>query len=323
MSGMIEELEQALALHRRGRSEEAVEIARRLLTRARGTPHAARVFRTMSEFLLAIGNYADARELAREARSLAQATRHPGEILGSSLALLTCDLYQGEVGMVYQVLEELRVQAEDHPRLRTFTGWVMLTIGELDQAVEHMQETRTLLVEGSPDDDLLLARLLCMEGKAHLLADRPGESLGLFDRVLQMDLSTLVPQCLARAMLGQATARLGDWEQGIERVDQAAQLARKISRDVHGRALALSGLTRLNLGETGSATEQLRAAVALMTHALERQESFHALGHIADQIGQDAEAIRAYRRATEPTSETHFGRLAVRRLKELVGFRVI
>ena len=65
MTRVIEELEQALTLHLRGRSEEAVEIGRRLLNRAKGTPHAARVFRYMSEFLLAIGNYPDASELAR------------------------------------------------------------------------------------------------------------------------------------------------------------------------------------------------------------------------------------------------------------------
>jgi len=323
MGKMIEELEQAVSLHLRGRSEEAVEIGRKLLTRARGTPHAARVFRNMSEFLMAIGNYPDARELAREARSQAQATRHPGEILGSALALLTCDLYQGEVGTVYRVLEELRGQAEDNPRLRAFTAWVMLIIGELDPAVENLEETRTLLPGGTPEDDLLLAQLLCLEGKAHLLAERPGEALVVLERVLEMELATLVPQCQARALQGLASARLGHAEEGIERVDQAALLARKISRDVHGQALALSGLVRFDLGELGTATEQLRAAVALMTHALERQEGFYALGQIAELSGQDGEAIQAYRRATEPTSETHFGRLAVRRLKNLVGFRVI
>jgi tetratricopeptide (TPR) repeat protein len=328
LADVVEELEQAVSLFIRGRSEEAVEIGRRLLTRARGTEHAASVYRHMSEFLHAIGNYPDARNLAQEAGSLARAIRHPGEILASSLATLSCDLYLGEVTSVYREIGQLLRLVTDQPLPRIFMGQVMLIVGDLDQAVEHLQDTRTLLDQLAPEGshaqtDLYRVQLLTSVGKAHLLADRPREAASVLERAMDLEVSTLVPGTLARAMLGLAFARLGDEEQGRELIEQATGLARKISRDVHGHALALAGITRLSLGEIGTAAEQLQAAVGLLTHALERQESFCALGEISSMLGEDADAVLAFRRATEPTSESYFGRMGIKALKKLVGFKVV
>jgi tetratricopeptide (TPR) repeat protein len=327
MPDLLDEMQQAVSLYIRGRPEEAVEIGRRLLTRARGTPHAATLYRTMSEFLHAIGNYSDARELAREAGSLARAMRHPEEILASSLAILTCDLYEGDVTAVFKETSELQQLAPDQPMTRLLMAQVMLTVGDLSEALELLQDTYTLLderaAEGHPELDLLRANLLTTEGKAHLLASDPAEAAAVLERSIAMEVPTLVPGTLARAMLGQALVQLGEEERGLELVEQATGLARKISRDVHGHTLTLAGLARLQLGDVGIANEQIRAAVALLTHPLERQESFFLLGEIALLLDEDGDAVQAFRRATEPTIDSLFGRKALRELRKLVGLRVV
>jgi hypothetical protein len=40
-------------------------------------------------------------------------------------------------------------------------------------------------------------------------------------------------------------------------------------------------------------------------------------------FGEDADAILAFRRAAEPTTDSFFGRKAVKALKNLVGLRVV
>lgn len=327
MRDLIQEIERAVDLYLRGRADEAAEIGRGLLNRARGTPHAARVYRHVAQFLHACGDYADARELARQASSLARATRHPAEGLASRLAFLACELYEGQVAPVYSQMGVLMRQNADRLATSTFMSRVMLFTGKLDEATRLANETRGRLDDSGDDQavpaDLLLAELLLIEGKAHILSRRPDEAAGLLERAMALELPTLVPGTLARAMLGLACTQLGDEARGRELAEQASGLARKIAGNIHGHALALEALTRLHQGELGTATEQLRAAVGLLVHEIERQESFCALGEIAESLDLMDEAVETYRRATSPTTDSLFGRSAVRALRKLVGLRVV
>ena len=83
MPDLVEEMERAVSLYICGRAEEAAEIAQPLLRRARGTPHAARFYRYMSEFMLASGDYESSREAAREAGLRAARPRTGPEPEGS------------------------------------------------------------------------------------------------------------------------------------------------------------------------------------------------------------------------------------------------
>ena len=85
--------------------------------------------------------------------------------------------------------------------------------------------------------------------------------------------------------------------------------------------LALSGQAFLHLNELSLATEQLRFAIGLLVHPLEKQEHFYTLGLIARSAEQDTQAEQAFRQAAYPSTETHFGRLAVQALHDLVGLR--
>jgi hypothetical protein len=61
--------------------------------------------------------------------------------------------------------------------------------------------------------------------------------------------------------------------------------------------------------------------VGLLTHPLDRQESYCALGDIAASIDLCSQAEQSYRRATQPTIDSYFGRKAVSALRELIGLK--
>ena len=84
---------------------------------------------------LATGDYERSREAAREAGGLARAIRHPGEILASTLMILACDFYEGELRQVYRQLEELLSLASDQPMPIVFMGQVTLLLGDFDRTV--------------------------------------------------------------------------------------------------------------------------------------------------------------------------------------------
>jgi len=321
MSDLVQQLEWAFSLHIRGRSEEALEAGSRLLPQARGTPHGARVYRVLAEFRHALGDYEGARQAAEESAVLARAVRNPDEILASNLVELDCDLYEGRITTAYEQLLQLIKLTGDQPRAMIFMARLLLLAGDFDAAVELAERC-----EGptkSAYADLARAHVMLLAGKAHLLACRPAEALAVLERAATLEVPTLVPGILAEALIGLALAQSKTMDAAMEHVDRSAELARKISRDIHGQALAVSGLARQRVGETGVATEQLASAVGLMSHPIERQESFCSLGDMSIQAGDREEAEFAYRRALEPTTESHFGRLAVRALRDLVGLRAV
>jgi len=326
MLDLVEEMERAVSLYVCGRAEEAAEIAQPLLRRARGTPHAARFYRYMSEFMLATGDYERSREAAREAGGLARAIRHPGEILASTLMILACDFYEGHLRQVYRQLEELLSLASDQPMPIVFMGQVTLLLGDFDRTVTLLEQARGFVDEVSEPDahpamDLFRSNMLIHTGKAHLLAGRVHEAIPLLERAMSLQVNTPVPGTMAQALLGCAVVFDGREEEGLGLLQEAAGNARKISNDLHGHALALLGLARKRLGDFILARELLRNAVGLLTHPLERQESYCALGEIAASIDLRSEAEQSYRRATQPTIDSHFGRIAVGALRDLVGLR--
>jgi len=320
------EMERAVSLYICGKAEEAAEIAGPLLRRARGTPHAARFYRYMSEFMLATGDYERSREVAREAGSLARAIRHPGEILASTMMILACDFYEGHLRQVHRQLEELLHLAVDQPMPIVFMGQVTLLLGDFDRTVSLLEQARGFVDEVSEPDahpamDLFRSNMLIQTGKAHLLAERVSEAIALLERAVGLRLHTPVPGTLAQALLGCAVVYNGSEDDGLKLLQEAAGNARKIAHDVHGQALALLGLARKHLGDFILAREILRNAVGLLTHQLERQESYCALGDIAASFDLCSEAEQAYRRATQPTIDSYFGRKAVGALRDLVGLR--
>ncbi len=326
MPDLVEQMEHAVSLYICGRAEEAAEIAGPLLHRARGTPHAARFYRYMSEFLLASGDYEGSREMAREAGSLARAIRHPGEILASTLMLLACDFYTGQLRQVYRQLEELLHLAADQPMPVVFMGQVTLQLGDFDRTVALLEQARGVVDEVSepfehPAMDLFRSNMLIHTGKAHLLAGRPAEAISLLQRAIGLEVNTPVPGALAQALLGYAQVVSGDEQEGLSRLKEAVGAARKIGNDVHGQSLALMGLARKHTGDLILAREMLRNAVGLLTHPLERQEGYCGLGAIAASFDLRSEAEQAYRRAARPTIDSYFGRRAVAALRNLVGLR--
>jgi tetratricopeptide (TPR) repeat protein len=326
MLDLVEEMERAVSLYICGRAEEAAEIAQPLLRRARGTPHAARFYRYMSEFMLASGDYESSREAAREAGSLARAIRHPGEILASTLMILACDFYEGHLRQVYRQLEELLQLANDQPMPIVFMGQVTLLLGDFDRTVSLLEQARGFVDEVSEPDahpamDLFRSNMLFQTGKAHLLAGRTKEALPLLERAMSLQVNTPVPGTLAQALLGCAVVYDGFENEGLKLLQEATGNARKIAQDVHGQTLALLGLARKHLGDFILARETLRNAAGLLTHQLERQESYCALGDIAASFDLCSEAEQAYRRATQPTIDSFFGRQAVAALRDLVGLR--
>jgi len=205
------EMERAVSLYICGKAEEAAEIAGPLLRRARGTPHAARFYRYMSEFMLATGDYERSREAAREAGSLARAIRHPGEILASTLMILACDFYEGHLRQVHRQLEELLHLAVDQPMPIVFMGQVTLLLGDFDRTVSLLEQARGFVDEVSEPDahpamDLFRSNMLIQTGKAHLLAERVSEAIALLERAVGLRLHTPVPGTLAQALLGCAVA---------------------------------------------------------------------------------------------------------------------
>ncbi len=328
MTDLIEQLERAVDRYLQGRPEEAVDLAQALLGRSRGTPHAAAVHRHQAEFLLAIGHYDTARQMAQEAGNLARATRHPAEILAATLIMLECDLYEGNISSVHQQLVELLQLAPRQPMPLAFSAQLMLLVGDFERAISQAEAARSCLDEGPepgghPMIELDRARLLLLEGRAALGQDAPAEAIGRLERVTRADLISQVPGTQARAVLGLALAYTGEQERGRELVSQAVAMARKISADLHGTCLLVAGQLHAVLGELGLATEQLRVAAGLLVHPLERQEVHHRLGQIALSVGQRDDAEQAFRRATEPTTETHYGRLSVQALHRLVGLKAL
>ena len=326
MADLVEQMERAVSLYICGRAEEAAEIAQPLLRRARGTPHAARFYRYMSEFMLASGDYQRSREAAQEAGGLARASRHPGEILAATLMILACDFYEGHLRQVHRQLEELMHLATDQPRPVVFMGQVTLLLGDFDRTVSLLEQARGFLDEVSEPDahpamDLFRSNMLIQTGKAHLLAGRIEEAVPRLERAMSLDLHTPVPGTLAQALLGCAVVQDGGEDEGLGLLQEAVSNARKIAHDVHGHTLALLGLARKHLGDFILAREMLRNAVGLLTHALESQESYCGLGDIATSLDLRSEAEQAYRRATLPTIDSHFGRKAVGALRDLVGLR--
>lgn len=325
---LIDQLERAVELHLRGRPEEAIDIGQTLLGRSRGTPHAAAVHRHQADFLLAAGHYESARQMATEAGSLARASRHPGEIVAATLAVLACDAALGHVAAVHQQVVDLLELAPLQPLPVAFLARLMLLVGQFEQAIEQSERARSLLdtsqtPAGHPMLELTRAELFLIEARAALLAGQSDEALARCERVMAQDLPSQVPGTQALAFSGLALARKDRAAEARQRIAQAVASGRKISQDLHGQCLAVAGLTHLDLAEPELATEQLRVACALMRHPLDRQEVHFALGRIARELEQRSEAEGAFRRATEPTTETHFGRLAVQALHELIGLRAI
>ena len=326
MSDWLADLDRALSLHAQGRSAEAVAIGQSLLNRSRGTPHAARVHRHISEFLHACGDYREARDMARESSVLARATRHAGEILAASLMELTCDLFEGQVAVVHQQLGDLIELAPGQPTPLAFMATLALTVGNFDQVFEHCDLAQSLVDQyDDPDDhpelDLFRANLLTLRAKALLLDDKPGEAAAVLEPIFDLVRDQPLPLALASGLKGLAWTRSRKGDAGMKLAEQAVKTGREIGNDLHGHCLSLSGACQIELEDEQQATEQLQAACALLVHALDRQEPQLMLGRIYKKAGRKTDAVEAFRQATQPSIDTFFGRQAVQSLHDLEGLR--
>jgi tetratricopeptide (TPR) repeat protein len=328
MPELLADIEQAVALHVQGRPDQALAAAEKLLAQARGTPHAAAIYRHTAEFLHATGQYSAARELAQEAGSLARATRHPDEILAATLVVLQAELYEGHVAGTHRQLSDLLELAPDQPLPLLAMGRLLLLVGEADAAVVQLEHARGLLDEfgplgTNPALDLHRAQALLAEARASLMAGRDEEAVSRAERAAALELPTRVPAALGRALAGLALAHGGRAEAGRRAVVEALALGQTIGGCTLGHCLALSGALELALGQAPLGAERLRASLELVPHALERQEACYHLGRLAVAQGDRHAAETWLRRAAEPTVETHFGRLSVRGLRELLGLRAL
>ncbi|MBW1808252.1 MAG: hypothetical protein JRJ87_08660 [Deltaproteobacteria bacterium] len=321
MTDILEEMQQAIALHLCGRSDDALQISSQLLPQARGTKHGAMVYRRVAEFLHAVGNYDRARQMTEEASSLARASRNPSEIMAAALVNLACDMYEGKIATTHKQLNDLISRAGNHPMPRVFMARLMLLVGNFDDAIEELEKTRALLTQRNME--IQLAYVLLTIGKAHYLAKELQDARAILERVIELEVPTLVPGTLAQALLGLVLAQTGQEREGCELVGRAIDLGRKISNDIYGHTLALGGLTQWQLGDLEIATEQLRSASGLLTHSLERQEIYYSLGKIAEDLGKLSEAEEVLKRAAEPTIDSYFGRRSIKALRDLVGLRVV
>jgi tetratricopeptide (TPR) repeat protein len=325
---IIAEIERALALYFQGDVEAAATIGWPLVARSRQTPHAAMVHRLVAEFLCERGSYSEAHELAGEAHTIARANHNPAELLAATVLLLRCELYQGQVTAVFDKLERMHKLAPDQLPIAFLRGLLMVLIGTFDPAQEVLERTRGALddVGGPgqhPDLDLFRATLLLTMGKLHLLQQRFDDASAALERVDAYDLPTPVPAVLATALWGLCLTQSGHQKRGQILLSQAMSSGKKLSAHIHGHALAAAGLALCHRGETQAAVDYLKRAVSLIVHPLERQEGFYALGTLALANNRSDEASAAFRRACEPTGETYFGRLATRKLHEIVGLRVL
>jgi tetratricopeptide (TPR) repeat protein len=322
---LLEQLQQAVNSYYCGKLEEAIDIGQLLLTRSRGTPHAATIHRHQAEFLHALGKYDAARLMAQEAGNLARATRHPDEILAASISVLACDFYNGQIAQVHHQLSELMELAPKQHQPLAFMGWIMMMVGCFDKAIQLCEQARGLLEEerDSPSQQLKLANIMLTEARSDLYRGLPYESISRLERILEMDLMSQVPGTLAKSLLGVAVIQSGEQALGMKLTNQAISDGRKINHDLHGQCLALAGQANLQRVELKLATEQLQTAVGLLTHPLERQESYFLLGTIARSFQEATESEQALRRAAEPTTESYFGRMAVQAMHKLVGLQAV
>lgn len=325
---VIGEIERAVALYLQGDIETAAAVGWPLVARSRQTPHAAMVHRLVAEFLCERGSYTEAYELASEATTIARASNNPAELLASTLLLLRCELYQGQVTAVFDKLERIHTLTPDQPPVIFLRGLVMVLMGTLDAAQEMLEHVRGRLDDLSgpgqhPELDLFRATVLLTIGKLHLLQHRFDDASAALERVTGYDVPTPVPAVLATALWGLSLCQSGYQKRGQTLLVQAITSGKKISAHIHGHTLAAAGLARYHQGDTQQAVEHLRHAVGLITHPLERQESFYTLGALAVASDSSDEAAAAFRRACEPSGETYFGRLSTRRLHEIVGLRVL
>ncbi|HSA22471.1 MAG TPA: hypothetical protein P5076_13555, partial [Myxococcota bacterium] len=311
-----------------GRPDQALAAAEKLLGRARGTPHAAAIYRHTAEFLHAQGQYTAARELAQEAGALARATRHPDEILAATLVVLQADLYEGHVAGTHRQLGDLLELAPDQPLPLLAMGRLLLLVGEAEAAVAQLEHARALLDEFGPQGtnpalDLHRAQALLAEARASLLAGHDEEAVVRAERAAALALPTRVPAALGRALAGLALAHGGQAEAGRRAMAEGQALGQAVGGATQGHCLALSGALELALGQAPVGAEHLRASLELVPHPLERQEACYHLGRLAVAQGDRPAAESWLRRAAEPTVETHFGRLAVRGLRGLLGLRSV
>jgi tetratricopeptide (TPR) repeat protein len=321
MTDILEEMQHAIALHLRGRSDDALEISSQLLPLARGTKHGAMVYRRIAEFLHAVGNYDRARQMAEEAGSLARASRNSSEIMAAALVRSSCDMYEGKIAATHKQLNDLINLAGNHPMPKVCMAQLMLLVGNFDDAIKELEKTRELLTPRKME--IQLAYVLLAIGKTHYLAKEFKDAQAILERVIEFEVPTLVPGTLAQALLGLVLTHTGQEQDGCELVSRAIDLGRKISNDVYGHTMALGGLAQRHLGDLEIATEQLRSAAGLLTHSLERQETYYSLGRIAEDLGQPSEAEEAFKRATEPTIDSYFGRRSIKAIRDLVGLRVV
>ncbi len=328
MSDLIEKIEYALDLFIKGYPREAAQAGQTILSRARGTAHAARVFRYVAEFYHACGQYQQARELATEAGSLSRALRQPDEILASTLVLFACDLYEGQLSVVYQKSQQLLEMNPEQLLSTAFMAQIKITVGDLEPAIALLERANSLLDEQAsqatqPAVDLFRSSTYTSLAKAYLLFQKPEEALAILERSLDLELPTQVPSILATAMTALASGQLGREEQAHQTMQIALERAQPISKDLYGHTLAFSGFLSLELDNLSEAIDSLTQSTALLTHQFERQESYFFLGNALHRSNRAAEAETAYRNATLPCTESLFGRNALRALRKMVGLRLV
>ena len=115
----------------------------------------------------------------------------------------------------------------------------------------------------------------------------------------------------------------GDKDRAREYSDRAISMARKTSNDMHGHALYSSGVMLAHLDELDTALERLRLSTGLLVHSLDRQRAFFHMGELAHRCGMEKDAKLSLTSATRPSTETYHGRMAVQKLREIVGLKLI
>ncbi len=179
---------------------------------------------------------------------------------------------------------------------RKALGFSLEKMGDIDGAVEQLEQGLQQGTSGDPEQDVLeRAELLRILGGLRVLQGREEEALATFQKSLDLD-----PERLdTRLKLANALARRGDFEQAIGHYDQILAADPDISRALVQRATA-----RINLGQRQQAIADFERAVEAAPEDPEPRLRFaEALEHLGDGAAAAEQRAAALRLAADDPTQ--------------------
>ena len=180
---------------------------------------------------------------------------------------------------------------------RKALGFCLEKLGDIDAAVEQLEEGLRLGESGDPERDILeRSELLRILGGLRVLQGREEEGIAAFRRALDLDPTRLD----TRSKLANALARRGELTEAVEHYDLI--LAKKPDAP---QVLVKRGTARINLGQHEMGLEDFREAVAVAPDDPEpRLRLAEALEHLGDADAAAAQRGDAARLAsTDPKQQ--------------------